>query len=266
MAGVGEALGAIGLAALFSTCVECFGYFKASQRMEKDLDVLLVKLDIEKTRLLIWGNRIGILDIVIPPNEIFSDPVKLDLTRRTLMQIESLLSDADHLAEKYGLVRNSSGEVRGVSFVSSNNMVFFRTAKKRLWTRDEFVRKLPLVSKTKWAIHEREAFQGLVNNLKDLIDGLYAIIPVSIGILNSTVEADIRSIDNIDQVRLFEAATEDSYRAWSAVASSVIEQSETGTFDNRSIDEQLSDESSSSTSLDRHLSTSFEPPTMLADP
>jgi hypothetical protein len=42
---------------------KCFGYFKAVQSLTEDLNILLVKLDIEKTRLLIWGNAVGILKI-----------------------------------------------------------------------------------------------------------------------------------------------------------------------------------------------------------
>jgi hypothetical protein len=42
---------------------KCFGYFKAAQSLTEDLKILLVKLDIEKTRLLIWGNAVGILKI-----------------------------------------------------------------------------------------------------------------------------------------------------------------------------------------------------------
>ena len=53
----------IGIASLFSSCVECFEYFKASQSLANDLKILLVKLDIEKTRLLIWGNAVGILRV-----------------------------------------------------------------------------------------------------------------------------------------------------------------------------------------------------------
>ena len=62
MTGVGETFGAIGLATIFSTCVECFGYFRAAQRMEKDCDILLVKIDIEKTRLLVWGQTVSLLN------------------------------------------------------------------------------------------------------------------------------------------------------------------------------------------------------------
>jgi hypothetical protein len=45
---------------------KCFGYFKAAQRLAEDLNILLVKLDIEKTRLLNWGNAAGIFKIDDP--------------------------------------------------------------------------------------------------------------------------------------------------------------------------------------------------------
>src|SRR4051794_14653357 len=48
-------------ASLFSTCVECFEYMKTAQNYDEAIEILLVKLDLEKTRLLIWGNAVGIL-------------------------------------------------------------------------------------------------------------------------------------------------------------------------------------------------------------
>lgn len=53
----------IGIASLFSTCVKCFDYFKAAQSLAENLKILLVKLDTEKTRLLIWGNAVGSLKV-----------------------------------------------------------------------------------------------------------------------------------------------------------------------------------------------------------
>ena len=55
------------------------------------------------------------------------------------------------------------------------------------------------------------------------------------------MEADIEYLTDLDQLRLFEAATENSYRAWSAVASSVISASEAGTVTSRAADGDASD-------------------------
>jgi hypothetical protein len=54
-------IGVVALASLFSTCIECFDYFKAGQVLEEDFELLLVKLNVEKTRLLIWGNAVCVL-------------------------------------------------------------------------------------------------------------------------------------------------------------------------------------------------------------
>jgi hypothetical protein len=43
----------VGLAGLFSACVDAFGYFKLAQHANEAIEVVLLKLDIEKTRLLI---------------------------------------------------------------------------------------------------------------------------------------------------------------------------------------------------------------------
>ncbi|KAH0562496.1 hypothetical protein GP486_002817 [Trichoglossum hirsutum] len=238
MAGMGEALGV---------------------RMEKDCDILLVKLDIEKTRLLIWGNTVGLFNIPTQGrNSILEDTDTIELLHRCLSSIESLLTDADQLTKVYGVAKHSALGGREIDFVSSNSMVLFRTAWKRFWIRNASkISKPSLLSKTKWGIYKKEAFQGLINDLKDLIDGLYEFAPVSRETLNYTVEADVESLTDLAQLRLFEAATEGSYRAWSAVASSIIETSEMGTTDRRNIEEQYNDEIPSFNSSNGHLMADF---------
>ena len=89
------------LAGLFSSCVEAFGYFKASQCSEEDLEILLVKLDIEKTRLLVWGNTIGILNDG-RHHALLEDESTVALLERCLKSIEKLLTDSDELRRSYG--------------------------------------------------------------------------------------------------------------------------------------------------------------------
>ncbi|KAK3369552.1 prion-inhibition and propagation-domain-containing protein [Lasiosphaeria ovina] len=239
MAGA-EVLSVIGLAALFSTCVESFGYFKAAQRMEKDCDILLVKLDIEKTRLLVWGSTIDVFD---SGTAALSNETTINLLHRCLGSIESLLTDADRLTRDYGVVEQSSPGDRAIDFVSSNSMAVFRTAWRRFFVRN--ASQLPqrsLLRRTKWGIYQKETFQRFIHDLKDLIDGLYEIAPVTREAVDRTVHTDIECLTSLGELRLFEAATEDSYIAWSAKASSIIEASESGTVDRRTMEEALVDE------------------------
>lgn len=52
-------VGVAALATLFHDCIESFDCFRAA---DKDFEGLLVELDMEKARLLYWGNEVGILN------------------------------------------------------------------------------------------------------------------------------------------------------------------------------------------------------------
>ncbi|KAL1586670.1 hypothetical protein WHR41_04589 [Cladosporium halotolerans] len=52
--------GVMALANLFSNTVEAFGLIRASQRWEREEQLLLVRLGIQQARLLIWGDILGV--------------------------------------------------------------------------------------------------------------------------------------------------------------------------------------------------------------
>lgn len=54
------AIGVIPLFTLFKSCVEAFDYLCSSKALGRDYQLLEVKLDVEKTRLLIWGDEVGL--------------------------------------------------------------------------------------------------------------------------------------------------------------------------------------------------------------
>lgn len=212
--------------------------------MEKDCDILLVKLDIEKTRLLVWGSSVGMLDALTElRHSSLESAASVELLHKCLKNIHSLLTDTNRLTRDYGVVQQSDADDRQVDFVSHNSMALFRTTWRRFMVRNASA--LPnhnLLSKTKWAIYKRETFQRLINDLKDLVDGLYEIAPVARETLDHTVHADIECLTSLDQLRLVEEATEDSYRDWSAVAGSIINSSEVDTLDRRNLEEQMMDD------------------------
>lgn len=50
----------IGITALFTTCIECFEYFKAATTLRADFDILLLKLVLGQEPLLVWVEVVGI--------------------------------------------------------------------------------------------------------------------------------------------------------------------------------------------------------------
>ena len=130
----------IGIASLFSSCIECFEYFKAAQSLANDLKIPPVKLDIEKTRLLIWGNAVGILrvdDSERAPD--LRDPVKVAVITKCLELIKALFSDTEKLEKVYGLkvaTQDEGTRDSGVDPLSRNSMNVFKTSNMRFWVRN----------------------------------------------------------------------------------------------------------------------------------
>lgn len=52
----------LGVAALWKTCVQVFDVVESGQRYGMDYELLRVKLDVERVRLLSWGEAIGLSD------------------------------------------------------------------------------------------------------------------------------------------------------------------------------------------------------------
>jgi hypothetical protein len=239
-------IGVVALASLFSTCVECFEYFNSAKDLEEDFEVLLVKLDLEKTRLLIWGNAVGVLKADGEGRIIeLNDAQRVELISRCLESMKNLLSDTDKLQKVYGLQSTAQTNThvgRRSNIVSKNSMNLFKTSYRRFWARfagDQA--RTTLASRTRWAIHDKARFEGLITHLKDLVDGLNQVLPVKREVQDQIIKDDIVSILDLSKLRLVQSACEGSYTAWSDVASAVIEASEFGTVDRRNIEEWLGD-------------------------
>lgn len=174
----------IGIASLFSTCIECFDYFKAAQSLAEDLKIILVRLDIEKTRLLIWGNAVGILKVDDKERaRELQDLTKVETIEKCLDQIKTLFIGTDKLEKEYGLKPATPHEATlesGFDSLSKNSMDVFKTSCRRFLVRKvASSARHSLISKTKWAIHNKAKFEGLRGHLKDFIDGLHEVILIS---------------------------------------------------------------------------------------
>ncbi|KAL8791869.1 MAG: hypothetical protein Q9195_005531 [Heterodermia aff. obscurata] len=215
----------LGVAALFKTCIDSFEYFKAASALNRNFEVLLVKLDFEQERLLVWGDEIGIGKADIDdPEEI---ALHSDLTKRCLANIKNLLGDTEALKSRYGVRPVSSHDQNFErSGVSANALKRFRLRFGRP------SREHSVLNRTRWAIHDAPKFQSLVSDLRDLIDGLTRQVPVPQDRLDQKVQDDIASmVDNISGLRLLQEACENQYPTWQKAASVAIDASEAGTVD-----------------------------------
>lgn len=144
----------LAVAGLFTSALMLSAISRQANTLSKTTKFFLVKLDIEKTRLLSSGNRVGILDD-IQHHKTLEDNSTVELLQRCLKNIERLLTDSEELRKSYSM-RNSviSGD-RAIDFLSSNYMSLFSTAYSRFRARHASGNPRPtLASRTKWTIYD----------------------------------------------------------------------------------------------------------------
>ncbi|KAJ1324745.1 Prion-inhibition and propagation [Microdochium nivale] len=235
----------IGVAGVFTTCVDAFGYFKLYQNATKDIEIVLQKLDIEKARLLFWGENLGILSADRRNPQLLDERIA-NLVKRILGQIHELLTDSDKLTTTYGVRTPDSSFLRAVDYLSAKSQAIYQPSSDRFWVRNasrlaDFTRG-SRAARTKWAIHERQKFQELVNTLSNFIEDLFKLIHVSREILDHVVVEDIKSIMDISCLTIVEEAT-DNYPLYSETARSAKTSTKAGTLDRRTFEEHIRDRS-----------------------
>ena len=171
---IGLAVGFIGLAGLFSTCVDCFKLVQVYGARSCDYDILQTMLDNQQFHFMAWGKACGFMD----PDQAksrFDDPLSGPRNRRieqTMDKIIALLTDGESLKKKYGLkVQRApigSKMIEGPA-LSAFSKAFQST--KDFWNTS-LQRKIHITGTLRWAVDDRDKFDRLIQNLRGLLDDL----------------------------------------------------------------------------------------------
>jgi hypothetical protein len=229
----GLSLAAAGLATLFSTCIDCFELIRTAKAQGRDYEILLTKLDVEKTRLLQWADGVGLLGLdERSRNPLLNDENTVLIIERVLQSIAALWNDSDQLRSRYGL---SEGGGPNPDHTSINQIVLsgprfsgFRISLANFWNRAALRQKrTERLTKAKWAISDRQQFRELVNDLHGFVDSLYEFIPVIPPVRKLLVREDMDRLPNdLGRLRLVEEACSDLGNEWSGAATYRREESE----------------------------------------
>src|SRR2546423_5341841 len=109
----------LGILPIFSVCLEYFHLFKAAQSSTFDSQVLLLKLDLEHERFIIWGEKHGMFHVVHEPRNRELEP---DLSRHgnyqkvmeVLRLLKELFENAEKLNSPYGVCTSDVPDAEGV--------------------------------------------------------------------------------------------------------------------------------------------------------
>ncbi|KAF4946123.1 hypothetical protein FGADI_11401 [Fusarium gaditjirri] len=226
----GLALGAVGVAGLigaFKDTIDLFGLLADSRDLGRDYEILRIKLDIQKTLLLQWTDRVGLLR-----QDDYDPCLDQAHTRegigQTLSCIRLLLTDATTLKVKYGLDEANGQEdttpLVSVSSISAWRMGVFKSQ------YDDFKRRIaqgnekPFRRRALWAVRDKQKFEILIRDLADLIESLDKLIPVTSKqpALRNLADDDVRRISGLQNLKMLLEASQGTHRLISESAQRII--------------------------------------------
>ncbi|KAF6832931.1 small s protein [Colletotrichum plurivorum] len=185
MEAAGLAIGVVGIIGAFRDVIELFDMFAAAKSLQHDATLIMMKLNIERFLLLRWAEAIGLVSPDHDPR--LDDPATQELIAGVLACIQNLMSDAGELSNKYGArsldVANPSaglvgmGQVSQVSNASRLNAFFqeFANYQSRLINGDSS--RVGVRKRARWAIHDKEKFTKLVEELAHFTGKLQELVP-----------------------------------------------------------------------------------------
>ena len=211
----GLAIGAVGLTALFTTCIDAFHIVLTAHEFGENYEVLCADLAIQRLRFCLWGETVGLVsrEFSTPPNPLpaLGDPEIKPTVIQTLQAIQHLLKEATRVRDQFSSTPRSS-----------HQLTLFRDTFNQFSLRAKLSRKQASVATvTKWAVYAREKFQERIERLKSLIDGLEKVSE-SLGVLElqrRKMQIEIESLDDVDSLRLVRDASAHSQRGLSDTAS-----------------------------------------------
>ena len=222
-------IGAVALASLFSLCIQCFDLIEVGCNLGFDYELLIVKLSIEKRRLMIWGEAVGIVRPDQDRDKLLDEQETHDLIDRILTSIQKLFHDTDALRSKYGLEKASDKQPMSTTVIDGSVICHstfenspFAQFQKRV---SRFHEKAGLIAKTRWAIRDNSKFIRLIDNLKDLLDGLHQITtsPATSILKGLLIRQEVEVISDLRTLNIIEeSCTDKDWKSCASAASSYL--------------------------------------------
>ena len=227
MEAVSFGVGIVGLAGLFSACIDCFDLVQNGRYLGKDYLLLETKFANQRLRFVTWGRACGLTnlegyDITCEPEALKSQ------IQDTLIHLLTLFRDGTTLKKRYGLredvqtVLAPSTSLGSVVAATAWNGGSLGQKLQEFRQRIQKTRKqATLGSSARWAIEDRKKFTELVQHLKDLIDDLEGLTRF-LGVAERQrvmIEDEMESISEISMLESMEEARLGNTDAVSSAAS-----------------------------------------------
>ncbi|EJT72935.1 hypothetical protein GGTG_09786 [Gaeumannomyces tritici R3-111a-1] len=180
MEAAGFAIGVVGLAGLFKSCIDLLSLVSATRSLARDYEIVFAKFELEKACLLQWARQVRLLDRECYDRRL-DDPATFAVVRQTLSSVQLLMTECSTLKERYGL---RPADPSSFSFdprfapISKHPLERFadefRSLKIRVGDRPAGV---ALPGRIKWALTDKAKFETLVHGISHFVSKLHELFP-----------------------------------------------------------------------------------------
>jgi hypothetical protein len=184
----------LGIAALYTTCRDCYDFFTTVKKAETESSVHLRELDIQRSILKAWGFHWQIHDEASEESEhldhkkpdrtklqayLLSNRFKAEGVFNTLSALADTLSNQEKLIKRYGIqLRSAQGSPDGSQSTDNVTLVIHNAKIEDIRpVVSEVKKRLSTLNKFKWAMKDRDDFQRLIAELKSHSESLYRLCP-----------------------------------------------------------------------------------------
>ncbi|ESA43700.1 hypothetical protein GE21DRAFT_3580 [Neurospora crassa] len=199
---VGLAIGVIGLAGVFKSCVELFGYFSTYRSYGHDYSLLDAKLHVEKAFLLLWADRVRLLHEDYDRR--LDNPTIREAVSHILSSITHLLSETSSLQQRYGVEQRDGPHsqllVSQSSTVGASLKEKFKNDYNAMQLRIHHRKATTSTSdKLRWMIVDKDKFNTLIAELSHFTSKLDALLPGdsserTVSLLASLIRNEVLSV------------------------------------------------------------------------
>jgi hypothetical protein len=203
---VGLTVGGVGLATLFTTCIDCFEYVQLGRKFGTNYQRCLLKLDIMKLRLSRWADAVN--ESQQHYNVAISSTSEAPKVREILGEIIELFADAEKVSAKYkmkakpgDLVAYNADADLEPDLRSMHNKMRELAIKRQ--KRSSFAQKAA------WALYEEKHFHRLIEDVTTLVDGLVELFPATRGRLQQLSLEEAQEIEEEPCLGVLEEAAKD---------------------------------------------------------
>jgi Prion-inhibition and propagation len=221
----------IGVVTAWETAVQVFEIIDSGKRYGMDYEVLRVKLEVERIRLMVWGEAVGLSEVErgrpSPDGRLNREDVRT-VVLRLLGCIQHVFEHSGRLQDRYGLRPVQPTTIVDAQEPPTQSQFILGPIFKRAYdglrrSAKDRQRTTPLTKKTIWAVHDKKKFQTLIAEIKDFNDGLGALFPDLSPQTEQLIRTEIDQSVEIRDLQILQEATADDHEEISETASTRLE-------------------------------------------